>query len=378
MYEIIIKFKYLIKSKLNKIPLNIGKLFIIPICKFFLYLLYYNIIFKYIRFKIKICKEKYITLQNLKYFDYGNKKTFVIVYDNIDAPPAYGNLFYVAMLARLITIYKIKVIFYIVDSEFRYDWDLIKRESDNKNYFVLEQLKLVDAVVNSKYLELKKGDWTACKEIINDKENFILFESDVKRRLRIYDNFWSLLNNLVVLRKSHFILNKLLLNSNSFIKNIDYANIPKYSYITIGCRYDLSNESNRNMTNTNFIKVVRFLNYKYKDYTIMIVSCEKGCEYFSKIAIDNCLNVVNSKQFSSNFLGDSALVLNSKFYFQINGGGLAVISQCSFLPYEIYQYTGTGWILSHWLWSKNKIACWQTNNQLYFNTNKLPKKIKSY
>tara|TARA_Y100000031_G_C8201585_1_gene376466 strand:+ start:251 stop:541 length:291 start_codon:yes stop_codon:yes gene_type:complete len=67
-----------------------------------------------------------------------------------------------------------------------------------------------------------------------------------------------------------------------------------------------------------------------------------------------------SKDYSDDFLGDAALVLNSKFFFSFRGGGMGQIAELSRISYECL-----GAVMNDNFWDRKRFSSWQGDSQIY-------------
>ena len=65
-----------------------------------------------------------------------------------------------------------------------------------------------------------------------------------------------------------------------------------------------------------------------------------------------------SKDYSNDFLGDAALVLNSEFFFAFRGGGMSEIAVMSRTPYECLDP-----IMNNDFWDRNNLSSWKGDSQ---------------
>ena len=116
------------------------------------------------------------------------------------------------------------------------------------------------------------------------------------------------------------------------------------------------------MPENEFISMYSQIRIKYPHHLVMIISDQVGCNHFRKLSDKHNLYTLFSKDFSQSFLGDAALILNSDCFFQLRGGGIAIIPMFSVMPYEITCPLG-----NEVMWSKSKVLSFQRESQLYFN-----------
>ncbi len=347
-----------IRVMLFGLPLGLGSDFIIPTIKWILFP------FSYISINIidKIYKSRLIKSE-LKFINEAmrnNISQVTIAYDNYVSPPTYGDFLYVILLARYFIALGKKVNFIIVDGEYRNDW--YKRYTD-VNEYVTQQINLSNALLNSPFIKIEKLSWKNFNEkFFNDEKNiFIPFSRNVKNRLSIYNNCFDLLNKLLD-DKSQELVNKVLFSFEELIKKIEVLPV-QFSYVSWICRYSLEEgNSGSNTTDEEFISIHSHLCQRFPHCLIMIVSDTNGCQYFSKLAQENNLNCIFSKQYSKTFLGDGALILNSEFLLQVRGGGIGIFPIFSRMPYEI-----TTPLIHERMWNKSKLTSFQSPMQLFTN-----------
>ena len=91
----------------------------------------------------------------------------------------------------------------------------------------------------------------------------------------------------------------------------------------------------------------------------MIISDIAGCNKAKQISKKNNLNLLFSKNYSKDFLGDVELVLKSKFYLQFRAGGMLIVPIFTKLPYLIISY------MSYFNvpFSRKKYISWQSIKQ---------------
>ena len=358
------KYKKDIESVLNNLPFKIGSKIVIPLIKWILNFFYYGLPIKRFRTWSYVKKEARKVSKAIS----NNASTVIIVYDNSSAPPTYGDLFFSTMLARYFCIRSINVVLYFIDSEFRDDWNDFSKTVEGKGKFVDEQVRLAKALINSPLLQIRRVSWRDYKNELSElpANSVKIFEKEVLNRTGIYNFQWMLLN-ILVSHNENRVLDRLLLTGKELRRHIDTRMAPNEPHITIGCRYSLKWSEERNISTNEFLLINRSLQKKFPDHRIMIVSCEQGCEYFSGLAKLYNLELIYSKEYSSSYIGDGALILNSDFFFILKGGGISMFSTFSKIPFECYQLSDK--VL--W-WDANKWSFWQNREQLFVNTDKLP------
>lgn len=344
--------KEVIKETLRLLPYGVGSNFLLP---------QINRITNYRRKRYVREESKKIRSSIAR-----GTKNAAIFYDNLVSPPTYGDMFFSVMIARYLSVNGIRVCFYLIDSERRHDWCCLSQT--DADVFVDAQVNLIRLICNSPLVEVNRIAWSDySKNSLNIPSGSIVpFVESVENRVPIYHSYYELLNQLLSNLEIE-LLDKTLLSYRELSPYIDIEQPPSGAYITVGCRYHRSSDEARNLLEDEFVAVYRYLKRRFPNHMVMIVSCATGCEHFSELAKQNNFDCIFSKQYSSTFVGDGALILNSAFFFILKGGGISIFPQCSRVPYECYQK-----LAGELMWSKTKYASWQAGDQFFFNTDLLP------
>ena len=137
-------------------------------------------------------------------------------------------------------------------------------------------------------------------------------------------------------------------------------------YISWHCRYNRTVDQGRHTNAEEFLKSYFFLRSEFPKHEIMIVSDEVGCEHYADLSrsldIDDLLF---SKDYSTDFMGDVALIMKSEFFYVFRGGGIACVPICSAMPYVCIQPIG-----DEASWSRKQQTSWQTESQHYIKIKK--------
>ena len=344
--------KEIIKETLRLLPYGVGSNFLLP---------QINRITNYRRKRYVRVESKKIRTSIAR-----GARNAAIFYDNFVSPPTYGDMFFSVMIARYLSVNGIRVKFYLIDSEHRHDWcHLSQTEAD---IFVDAQVNLIRSICNSPLVEVSRIAWNDYSEnsLNISSDSIVPFVGSVKNRFPIYHSYFELLNQLLYNLEIE-LLDRTLLSYRELSPYIDIELPPSGAYVTVGCRYQRNWDEVRNLSENEFAKIFRYLKGRFPNHRVMIVSCSEGCEHFSELAKKHSFDCIFSKQYSSTFVGDGALILNSAFFFILKGGGISIIPQCSRVPYECYQK-----LAGELMWSKTKFASWQASDQLFFNTDLLP------
>lgn len=291
------------------------------------------------------------------------KTRVLIVCDNSCTPPTIGDYLYFIVLARFFIAHKLSIDFIIVDSELRSDWvDLTAAE---QKFHISLQTTLAHCLINSNLCNIITLSWeNTSKYIKKNQYAYKIYSEQVHQRVHIYDRIFNLLN-LLLYKAPHIVLESILFKSDELRAFVKTAPAPN-SYVTVACRHSRKWGLERNLSEQEFLAIYSLMIRQFPDHSIMVVSDGIGCSYFQEIAQKHMLTCIFSKSYSSTFIGDAFLVLNSAFYFQLRGGGLAIIPIFSFLPFKIISTVST-----ELLWGRNKFTCLNGSNQVFLLGNKL-------
>ena len=302
-------------------------------------------------------KESVRILNSLNVF--GVQKV-AIVYDYSISPPTFGDYFDVVMLARYFVTLEINVDFVIIDGQYREDWRLSDKKTQNE--MKLMHLKTAKLILDKSYTNIEVLQWTEFK-----KKYFDLADSQfcfpgrdgiLARTIPLYAHAYNVTNYLCADHDKDFI-DKFLLSYEMLIDKVK-VKMPTKPYITWGCRYSKLWGKERNLTESEFLKIYLVLRSLYPNHEIMVVSDMIGCEYFKSIASQNNIQCLFSKDYSNNLFNDGVLILGSAYFYILRGGGISVFPQFSRVPHERIT------ILYHQsVWLDGRGASWASNDHIY-------------
>lgn len=289
----------------------------------------------------------------------GNIKKVLIVYDNLTAPPSYGDHLITIMFARFFISRRIPVSYVIVDGEYRSDWSNLNQEEIQNliveyeytaNLLLDKKLATIE-VITSMELETK------VKESI-DTGTDIPFRDSVINRIATYNHMLNTLGYLSF-KSSKSSLDYFLLSFNELAKKVSYKK-PKQQYITWHIRHSEKWGFDRNLSYKEFLLVYERLLQLYPNHLIVIVSDITGCDHYRKIVSQDSLKCVFSKDYSDTIMGDGVLILGSDYFFALRGGGISVFPIFSQLPYEqVVAPTNQA------LWRHERLTSWASNSQIF-------------
>jgi hypothetical protein len=302
-------------------------------------------------------KESIRILNSLDVF--GAQKT-LIVYDYSISPPTFGDYFGVVMLARYFVTLEINVDFVIIDGQYRDDWGLCDKKS--KSEMILMHIKTAKLILDKSYSNIEILQWMEFKEkyfdLVDSKLCFPVRDGILTRTIPLYTHAYNIVNYLCAEHDKDFI-DKFLLSHEMLIDKVEIT-MPTKPYITWGCRYSKVWGKERNLTEIEFLKIYQRLRNLYPDHEIMIVSDMIGCEYFKRIASQNNIQCLFSKNYSNNLFSDGVLILGSTYFYILRGGGISVFPQFSRVPHERVTY-----LMHESIWSDGRGASWASNDQVY-------------
>ena len=186
---------------------------------------------------------------------------------------------------------RMRIHFYIIEGEFREDWDDLGRLETLAN-FVAERLKLIERITGSNNVDIKTIDWDSLIDILDSKTTSLIvpFEKHIRKRLGVYHHYARLLNMLFNRQKS-VSPDNFLLSASDFQEDIDLQPLPAKPAVSIGCRYNKNWSSERNLSDSEFVKIIPKLISRFPGYDVMVVSCADGCAHFRSLADINSFNV---------------------------------------------------------------------------------------
>ena len=328
------------------------------------FLFIYKIIFKLKNIFIRILKKYYVNyLLNIetrlinKAFLSNNKKITIVLDEKVTAL-AYGEYINFLFLCRYFILNNQTIAIYFINDEYRKDFEDLNHTSPVQA-FLKDKLKLIELVVKENYtVEIKT--WNDFKQLRFNDLDFILLKKLVKSRKPIYNLSFNLNSLLLKKTSKNFIDKFLLTNKNT---TFDFINkLENEKYITIGVRYNNSWRVNSNNTLNQINILINTINNYFSNIDIVILSDKEGCNFFRNSINNNFNNCNFSDDLHPGFIGSLSLILNSKYYFQFNGGGIATGAIYSKIPYIISQP-----LINEFMFKKFRIAPWSQENQFFLN-----------
>ena len=314
-------------------------------------------------YKLLIAYEEIIKVKHHK------TKTINIVYDCAVSPPTYGDFIYILMVSRYFMKKKYNTNLIIINGEYRKEtWLRVKKKLYEKKVLELKQLAI--NFKSQDKIELK--NWKTFNLDYENKKNDeeFFFKERVFNRKRIYSHSFNFLN-LQLKREKKSFQKKFLIGRNSFDSFLKYK-LPK-QYIAIHFRHSKKGRMNefsknistsRNISYNLFKLSIEKLSKKFPNLKLIIISERSAIKEFKKFKIKN-KNLVYADIFSKNILGDAAIVLNSKLYFQVKGGGIYTFALFSNVNSIYIHNTPTNELTLN----KFRYSSWQNINHRYIIAN---------
>lgn len=354
------KILKMIKVALEGLPIGLGAQIGIPSARWCLRVVRNfrtRLISKNLALKIKVACEN------------PDINEFVVCYDLLVSPLTLGDLMCCVMLARYAALHEKRTRFVFIEGEVKHDSAEVFSDKVlfNKNFgsMRLTATTLLDKSTS----EVQSMSWNDFQksigtEFVKQGSTFIAMEEFVRHRVSIYNHTFNILNFLLSFKSISFV-DKFLLDYDELSKLTGVFQ-PEYSYVTLGARYSLLWAKERNLEIETLKVICNYVFKKHPNHKVMIVSDEIGCDYFRENTRNMDFDLVFSKDYSSTYLGDGALILGSTFYFQFLGGGIGIIPMFSNIPYEI-----TCPLVHESMWSTRRLMSWQSLTQIYNDSAKL-------
>ena len=269
------------------------------------------------------------------------------------------------MLSRVYESKGLDLTFYIINSEFRRSWT---RRYNNKQ--IKEHIRSLINLFNffkiNKKTRIIQCGWNKFSKVLKNNEKIIYFESRIRARKAVYHHLQNYINYL--LNNNPLLQDKSLLSKKDFKSKLRIKNL-KEKYITIGCRHSNSKiGKQRDLKNKDFINLYKILIRIFPEHQICFVCDKYATNYFKKLTKKIKYKFIYSNDYTKNFIEDGQIILNSKLFFQINGGGTMEYAIFSRLPFLIS--TEENYLADiPWKLSFNQECSWHSNLQKYIRNN---------
>jgi len=191
------------------------------------------------------------------------------------------------------------------------------------------------------------------------ESSFLLFD-DYTRAGRSWGISTLNLLNWLMAKSSRELQDEILYTYADFSDSM--PQIGEGKFVSWHCRYRAVNDDRQ--TNTEeFLKSYSFLRSRFQDHEIVVISDEVGCKHYAELAKSLDINDVRfCKDYSTDFMGDIALIMKSEFFYVFRGGGIVCAPMCSAKPYLCIMEDLT----EAMSWSRKQHTAWQREAQEYF------------
>ena len=199
---------------------------------------------------------------------------------------------------------------------------------------------------------------TLSKVVDTPSNEFLLFDDFTRNRRPFYRDCFNVFNNLMA-NSPDAVQDRVLFSPDEF-----KCRLPESScatpYVSWACRYSLKGaDFGRQTMRDEFLKSYTYLRNRFPNHNILVVSDSLGCQHYSSLATDlQIKDLLFSKDYSPDFLGDAALTIHGDFFFWYRGGGMSVIALLSRMPYECH-----GPLMNETMWDKRRLTSWQGKSQ---------------
>ncbi len=289
---------------------------------------------------------------------------FVIIIDYEVFGINYGETVIILALARYINAQNCHVVIYLANTESLFSekhkvFYRNENSTESVECYIDDIVHMVETLLSPNLSSIQLISANEFQDIAySNDDQFLLFEDFVKDRRFIVGDCFNVLNNLLA-KSTETVKEDVLFSSNEF----DVAfpeSFPNCPYVSWNCRYS-THDTYRQTTPGEFRKGYEYLRTRFPSRRILIVSDPIGCQHYSALAqeleIDDLLF---SREYSTDLLGDAALIMKSEFFFFIRGGGICIFPILSRMPYEM-----SGPLGHETMWDRRRLTSWQEESQRF-------------
>ena len=284
---------------------------------------------------------------------------YTIVYDcEAIGSLNFATLINMLLIARYMIAHEVFTRMFIVLPEGRSDND----QMDNDEYEdrVIEFVRISETLLDEDRSATKVISAMEFSAMIDATEKkSILFSEFSSVRRPFFRDCFNVFNNLMA-RQSNLVRSDVLFSFDDFAEYLPEKFVSK-KYITWHCRF-ASIDPGRQTESEEFLECYRYLRERFRHHEIVIVSDNVGCQHYMDLAQSlEIKDVEFSKDVSPDFLGDSALIMRSDFFFWFRGGGIDAVPRASMMAYEML-----GPLMNEVFWRKNcHLTSWQSDEQKF-------------
>jgi len=257
-----------------------------------------------------------------------------LVYDCGVCPLTYGDYLQFVMIMRYFGERGTRATMYILDSEISPAHRDVKSDQEIEE-FLQDLIEIGESLLSYPEVQAERvHDFQELMELTDSQDLYVVCAWRTRNRRPLFHHGWNMFNHLMASLPSE-LQDRVLLSSSDFAQFGTNLDVPS-PRVAWHARYSSDIDLVRNLTNEEFLEIHEIIRIRYPDYSILIVSDDAGCQHYSEVARANGLDqTVFSKDYSSSYLGDAALVLESDLYCALRGGGMSIVALMSRLPYRI-------------------------------------------
>jgi len=301
------------------------------------------------RLKRYAASEGRLILSELAY----GKNQCTIVYDGV----SYGSLVLTLCIARFMIAKGCMTHFVLMHHE-RTDLDPVATNDFYRDSQLIARrlLCLESGLVSRK----TPDDLAAVCDV--GANGFLVFD-DYTRSGRPWGTATFNLLNWLMAKSPPRVQDKVLYTFADFSKSMPEFRYDQY--VAWHCRFSTIDEGRQ--TNTEeFWKSYTYLQSRFPDHRLLVISDQHGCGHYAKLSkslgIDGLLF---SRDYSTEFMGDVALIMRSEFFYTFRGGGIGSVPLCSTMPYIFIQP-----VAEEVSWERKRFTSWQNESQDYVKIQK--------
>ena len=282
---------------------------------------------------------------------------YVIVFDCKVVGFAFGSLLNSIAVARYLSANGIFVRMEFVYPEEPPDNGLtLPSEVDGS---VKEFIRVAETLLNPKQASVNLLSHTELEEQLGMIDrNALLFEDFTRDRRPYFRDVFNVFNGLMA-RAPLAIQDRTLFSSDDFKTHLP-KQFPPEPYVSWHCRYSPRGvDIGRQTLEAEFLESYQYIRKRFWNHNIVIISDSRGCEHYAELAKQlQVVDLLFSKEYSSDFLGDAALIMNSRYFYWFRGGGIGNIALLSRMPFEMI-----GPVMNEIMWDRERLTSWQGDSQ---------------
>ncbi|MBJ31421.1 MAG: hypothetical protein CL466_08400 [Acidimicrobiaceae bacterium] len=289
---------------------------------------------------------------------------FVLVFDTEVTGLGYGDLLHMLGVARFVVAHDVRTEFVFVEPGA--DWSGRSDAASDVDELLDDFIGIVSALLDPEVGRARRVSPDDLPSVLEGHgRTHVLFEDFVRDRRPFFRDCANVFNVLMA-EADGGVVDRTLFSPAEFEPHRP-SGFDIGPYVSWQCRYSrLGIDEGRRATSDEFIAGYEYLQRRFPDHRILVVSDESGCRHYrdlvGELDIDD---VAFSKPESPGFLSDAALVMASDFFFWFRAGGMCIIPFFSRLPYE-----ALGPVMNEMMWDEERLTPWQEPTQTFIELEK--------